>query len=78
MNYRVREYKLFGAPDGQKIQAKAVIEGVASLGLPPLRIVISRKLQNPPGFYVWMIESNLGVPVGFETSSRRKARELAA
>lgn len=36
------------------------------------------KLQNPPGYYIWVIESNLGVPETFETSSRRKKREQAA
>ena len=30
-----------------------------------------KKLQNPPGLYVWAIESNLGVPNTFETSGRR-------
>ncbi|MBM3740836.1 MAG: hypothetical protein FJW39_34250 [Acidobacteria bacterium] len=35
--------------------------------------------QNPPGFYVWAVESNLGVPAHFETSRQRRNRdELAA
>ena len=38
---------------------------------------LKRKLQNPPGLFVWAIESNLGVPHAFETSQRRAARERA-
>ncbi len=33
------------------------------------------KLQNPAGFYIWAIESNLGVPEEFETSHRRQVRQ---
>ncbi len=33
------------------------------------------KFQNPPGFYVWAIENNLGVPTGFETSRIRRLRD---
>lgn len=36
------------------------------------------KVQNPPGLYVWAIESNLGVPDTFETSSQRAHRARAA
>jgi hypothetical protein len=33
------------------------------------------RIENPPGFYIRMIERNLPVPEGFETSAKRKARE---
>lgn len=33
------------------------------------------KIENPPGFYIRMIERNLPVPDGFETSAKRKMRE---
>jgi hypothetical protein len=32
-------------------------------------------IQNPPGFYIRLIESNTSVPESFETSAKRKARE---
>jgi hypothetical protein len=34
------------------------------------------KIANPAGFYVWAIEQNLSVPDQFETSSKRRRREL--
>jgi hypothetical protein len=33
------------------------------------------KFQNPPGFYVWAVENNLGVPASFETERMRKLRQ---
>ena len=32
-------------------------------------------IQNPPGFYIRLIESNTSIPESFETSAKRKARE---
>jgi hypothetical protein len=32
-------------------------------------------IQNPPGFYVRLIESNTSIPESFETTAKRKARE---
>ncbi len=32
-------------------------------------------INNPPGFYIHMIESNMSVPDSFETTAKRKARE---
>ena len=32
-------------------------------------------IVNPPGFYIRLIESNTSIPDGFETSTKRKARE---
>ena len=52
-------------PDTQSVMDQ--IEYVDHL----IRIDQKRKLQNPPGLYVWAIESNLGVPKTFETSARR-------
>jgi hypothetical protein len=33
------------------------------------------RIKNPPGFYIRLIEKNIPVPDGFETSAKRKARE---
>jgi hypothetical protein len=35
------------------------------------------RIKNPPGFYIRLIEKNIQVPDGFETSTKRKAREEA-
>jgi len=35
------------------------------------------KIQNPPGFYIYLLETNCRVPHDFETSRKRQARELA-
>jgi hypothetical protein len=34
------------------------------------------RIENPPGFYVSMLQSNIPVPDGFETSARQRAREI--
>jgi hypothetical protein len=34
------------------------------------------KILNPAGFYIWAIESNLTVPETFETSRKRRLKEL--
>jgi hypothetical protein len=34
------------------------------------------KISNPPGFFIWAIESNLCVPEEFETSRKRRLREV--
>lgn len=34
------------------------------------------KIFNPAGFYIWAIEQNLYVPEDFETSARRRQREI--
>src|SRR4029077_18683161 len=36
------------------------------------------RIKNPPGFYIRLIEKNIPVPDGFETSAKRKAREEQA
>jgi hypothetical protein len=33
------------------------------------------KISNPAGFFIWAIESNLSVPVEFETSRKKRQRE---
>ena len=35
------------------------------------------RIKNPPGFYIRLIEKNIPVPDGFESSAKRKAREEA-
>ena len=35
-------------------------------------------IANPPGFYVYLVETNFPVPPGFETSRKRELRRLAA
>jgi hypothetical protein len=35
------------------------------------------KIQNPPGFYIYLIETNCRVPQDFESSRKRQAREVA-
>lgn len=36
------------------------------------------KISNPAGFYIWAVEQNLCVPDTFETSLRRRQRELSS
>ena len=35
------------------------------------------KIQNPPGFYIYLLETNCRVPQDFETARKRQARETA-
>lgn len=42
------------------------------------RAASREKIQNPPGFYVYLVETNCRVPNDFETSRKRRARETAA
>jgi hypothetical protein len=40
------------------------------------RAATREKIQNPPGFYIYLLETNCRVPNDFETSRKRQAREI--
>jgi hypothetical protein len=42
------------------------------------RAATREKIQNPPGFYIYLVETNCRLPNDFETSRKRQARETAA
>ncbi len=40
-------------------------------------LVAQGQIQNPPGFYTWVLKNNISVPAEFETAGKRQAREEA-